>query len=101
MIEAPPAADAPAASPPADEPLATLATTALQPAETATMPTVELQFQQPVKTVGHGANTIELRRLTDEDRRIRRGRRNVLLLLVGAAILMIVVMVLGTPRRNR
>ncbi len=65
------------------------------------MPTVELQFQQPVKTVGHGANTIELRRLTDEDRRIRRGRRNVLLLLVGAAILMIVVMVLGTPRRNR
>ncbi|MCE9632184.1 MAG: hypothetical protein K8S94_15895 [Planctomycetia bacterium] len=82
-----------AAATPQEEPQPT-------PLEAATPPT-ELQFQEPVKTVGSGANTIELRRLTDEERRIRRGRRNILLLLVGAAILMIIVMIFGTPRRKR
>lgn len=98
VTEAPPAADDSAVAPPADDPFAM---PALQAGETAPAVIAELRFQEPVKTVGRGANTIELHRLTDEARRIRRGRRNILLLLVGAAILMIIVMIFGTQRRKR
>lgn len=94
------AADAPAA-PRADDPFAMLATIDLHPGETALATSAELQFQEPVKKVGHGVNAIELHRLTDEDRRNRRSRRNIMLLMVGAALLMMIVVVLGIPRRKR
>lgn len=54
-------------------------------------------LREPVKKAGHGAAAVELRRLSDEERRLRRGRRNVVLLLVGAAVLVAIVFVLGVP----
>jgi hypothetical protein len=59
------------------------------------------QFREPVKVVGRGPTAIQLRRLTDEERRVRRGRRNIIFLLVGAALLIVLTLVLGTPRRRR
>ncbi|MFM8734749.1 MAG: hypothetical protein ACKOC8_06095 [Pirellulales bacterium] len=67
----------------------------------ATTPIAHLQFHDPVKTVGVGAARIELRRLTDEERRIRRSRRNIMLLLVGAAVLIMIVVMLGIPAQRR
>lgn len=71
------------------------------PAAVAATPVAEMQFHEPVKTVGRGAARMELRRLTDEERRIRRSRRNLMLLLVGAAMLIMIVVLLGIPARRR
>jgi hypothetical protein len=63
-------------------------------------PDAEMQFREPVKTVGHGPNAIELRRLTPEEKEARRRRRNIIMLLTGAAILIAIAVVLGFgPRR--
>lgn len=67
---------------------------------TADAAAADFHFRDPVKTVGRGPATIELRRLTDEERRIRRARRSVLFLLVGAAILIALALALGTPPRR-
>ena len=64
-------------------------------------PAAEMQFREPVKTVGHGANEIELRRLTPEEKDARRRRRNIVMLLTGAAILIAIAVVLGSGRRRR
>jgi hypothetical protein len=63
-------------------------------------PDAEMQFREPVKTVGHGPNTIELRRLTPEEKDARRRRRNIIMLLTGAAILIAIAVVLGSGRRR-
>ena len=63
-------------------------------------PDTEMQFREPVKTVGHGANAIELRRLTPEEKDARRRRRNIIMLLTGAAILIAIAVVLGFGRRR-
>jgi hypothetical protein len=60
-------------------------------------PDAGLVFQDPVKTIGRGTAAVELRRLSDEERRLRRGRRNLILLLVGAAVLIAIVVILGMP----
>ena len=61
----------------------------------------DLQFREPVKTVGRGPNAIELRRLTPEEKDARRRRRNIVMLLTGGAILIAIAVVLGPGRRRR
>jgi hypothetical protein len=51
--------------------------------------------------LGRGADAIELKRLSDEERRIRRGRRTIILLVVGVALLAALVMLLGLPAGRR
>lgn len=58
-----------------------------------------LAFQEPVKTIRSGGEEIEIRRLTPEEKRVRRARRNLLILLVGATLLVVLVVVLGTRGR--
>jgi len=51
----------------------------------------ELVFQEPVRTVRHGSTVIEIRRLTPEERRTRRFRRNLMMIVVGVSILLLIV----------
>mgnify|MGYP006289142535 CR=1 FL=1 len=55
----------------------------------------ELQFHEPVLTVGRHGHEKELRRLSAEERRVRRGRRNIVMLLVGVAVLLVIVLVIS------
>ena len=59
----------------------------------------ELVFSEPVRTVRHGETVIEIRRLTPEERRARRFRRNVLMVVVGVSILLAIVLVFGVPKK--
>jgi hypothetical protein len=60
---------------------------------------MELVFTEPVRTVRHGTTVIEIRRLTPEERRARRFRRNVLMIVVGVSILLAIVLVFGVPKK--
>jgi hypothetical protein len=51
----------------------------------------ELVFQEPVRTVRHGNTVIEIRRLTPEERRTRRFRRNLMMIVVGVSLLLLIV----------
>ena len=64
-------------------------------------PVAELQFQEPVRTVGSGDQVITLRRLTPEEKAVRRARRNLIMMLTGVSILMAIVMLFGTKRSKR
>jgi hypothetical protein len=64
-------------------------------------PVKELQFQDPVRTVGSGDQVIALRRLTPEEKAVRRTRRNLIMMLTGVSILMAIVFSLGTKRPKR
>jgi hypothetical protein len=55
----------------------------------------ELSFSEPVRTIRHGDAVIEIRRLTPEERRARRFRRNVLMVVVGVSILLATYMLLS------
>ena len=60
----------------------------------------ELTFTEPVRRVLVGGETIEIRRLSPEERRSRRFRRNLLMIVIGVSILVAIVAVFGTrPRR--
>jgi hypothetical protein len=63
--------------------------------EAAPSPSSPLVFHDPVRRVGDGDHTVELRRLTDEERRARRARRNILLLIAGAAVLIAITVAFG------
>jgi hypothetical protein len=54
-----------------------------------------LVFRDPVRTIGDGSSTVELRRLTDEERRVRRARRNIFLLVAGGAVLIMLTVAFG------
>jgi hypothetical protein len=84
----PPAASPAAASPAADAPA-------------ADAPAAELQFQEPVRTVVSGDQVITLRRLTSEEKALRRTRRNIVMMLAGVSILMAIVRLFGTKRPKR
>lgn len=58
-----------------------------------------LAFRDPVRTVRSGDTEIELRRLSPDEKRTRRARRNLLILVVGAALLVGLAVILGTGRR--
>jgi hypothetical protein len=49
--------------------------------------TPELEMQEPVRTIEADGRTIELRRISDDERRRRKARRTMITLLVGSAIL--------------
>jgi len=99
--ELPPSRSAPQATPdgaaiPAADPIwremaPTLADAADQPAERHR----ELEFREPVSTLETEAGAVELRRLSDEEKRLRRGRRNIVMLLVGTTILIAMTSLLG------
>jgi hypothetical protein len=59
----------------------------------------ELVFAEPVRTVRYGDTEIEIRRLTPEERRSRRFRRNVVMVVVGVSILLAIVLVFGVPKK--
>ena len=61
-------------------------------------PSSDLQFREPVKTVGRGSNAIALRCLTPAEKDARRRRRNIVMLLTGAAILIAIAVLLGMGR---
>jgi len=54
----------------------------------------ELEFKEPIKTVGYGANAVELHCLTPEEKTARRSRRSMVTLLAGVSILMTIVLLL-------
>ena len=64
-------------------------------------PHPELQFQEPLRTVGSGDQVITLRRLTPEEKAGRRARRNLIMMLTGVSILMAIVLLFGTKRPKR
>jgi hypothetical protein len=68
---------------------------------TSPAPVAELQFQEPVRTVGSGDQVITLRRLTPEEKAVRRARRNLIMMLIGVSILMAIVLLFGTKRSKR
>ena len=72
-----------------------------EPVPAAPEPAAEMQFRDPVKMVGRGPNSIELRRLTPQEKDARRRRRNIVMLLMGAAILIAIAVVLGAGRSRR
>ncbi|MFM7137586.1 MAG: hypothetical protein ACKO1M_11030 [Planctomycetota bacterium] len=55
----------------------------------------ELAFSETVRTIRHGNTVIEIRRLTPEERRVRRFRRNVLMIVVGVSILLATYLLLS------
>jgi hypothetical protein len=66
--------------------------------QTATTPAREMEFHEPVRTIGSGDRVVTLHRLTAEEKTARRARRNVIMLLGGVSILMAIVLLLGTKR---
>ena len=74
---------------------------ALADSQVPAAPAAEMQFQEPVRTVGSGDRVIALRRLTPEEKTSRRARRNLIMLLTGVSILMAIVLLLGTKRSKR
>jgi hypothetical protein len=74
---------------------------AASPAASPAAPAAELQFQEPVRTVVSGDQVITLRRLTSEEKALRRTRRNVVMMLAGVSILMAIVLLFGTKRPKR
>jgi len=85
-----PAAVAASITPPED--LSFLDQTPLDPAAS------DLVFQEPVRTVRHGGEVIEIRRLSPEERRKRRFRRTLMMIVIGGSILLLIV-ILNLPRK--
>ena len=54
-------------------------------------PADDLVFKEPVRTVQIGGESIEIRRLSPEERQARRMRRNLVMIVVGVAILLAIV----------
>jgi hypothetical protein len=63
--------------------------------------TTELDFQEPVKTLETAAGPLELRRLSPEEKHVRRTRRSLFMLCGGAMILFLIVLLLGRDKRRR
>ena len=87
--ETEPAPVARAAPPAADEPVPAVGGPPLAPGPD------ELAFREPVRTVRVGGEVVELRRLSPEERRARRIRRNLLLIVVGVSIMLAIVVLAG------
>ena len=59
------------------------------------LPADEVALREPARTVHVGGEVIEIRRLSPEERRARRIRRNLLLIVVGVSILLAIVVLAG------
>ncbi len=55
----------------------------------------ELEFQEPIRTVGSGDDVVVLRRLSESQKAARRTRRTVVMLVAGVAMLLSIVLLLG------
>jgi len=75
----------------------TLAEAAAQPAERHR----GLEFREPVSRLETEAGAVELRRLSAEEKRLRRSRRNIVMLLVGATILIVLTALLGREPKKK
>jgi hypothetical protein len=64
-------------------------------------PLAELAFKEPVRTVQIGGEVVEIRRLSPEERRSRRFRRNLLMIVIGISILMAIAILFGTKSAGR
>ena len=90
-------ADAPAADAVWREMTPSLAEAAAQPAARHR----DLEFREPVSTLETEEGLVELRRLTDEEKRLRRSRRNIVMLLVGTTILIALTALLGRDSKKK
>jgi hypothetical protein len=54
-----------------------------------------MEFREPTLTVETEDGTLEIRRLTDDEKRTSRTRRNLIMLLVGTVILIVITALLG------
>ena len=59
----------------------------------------DLVFREPIRTIRQGNTVIEIRRLTPEERRIRRFRRNLMMIVIGVSILLVIVLLFGVPKK--
>ncbi len=59
----------------------------------------ELELREPVRTIRQGDTVIEIRRLTPEERRARRFRRNLMMIVIGVSILLAIVVIFGVPQK--
>lgn len=60
--------------------------------------------EPPPQTIRHGGQEIELRRLTPEEKAVRRVRRNIITIGAGTAILFAIVLLAarsGKPKRKK
>ena len=96
-VQPAPTAAAPAADPVWREMAPALAEAAVQPVERHR----DLEFREPVRTLETEDGTLELRRLSEEEKRIRRSRRNVVMLLVGTTILIVLTLLLGREPKKK
>ncbi len=60
----------------------------------------DLTFREPVRTIRQGDTVIELRRLTPEERKVRRFRRNLMMIVVAVSILLAIVLIFGVPAKT-
>ena len=87
-----------AAEDPAWQQMATTLTESVaQPAERHR----DMEFREPALTVETEEGTHEIRRLTDEEKRIRRSRRNLMMLLAGTVILIVITTLLGRDKPKK
>jgi hypothetical protein len=95
-------ADSPSAEPGPVEPPAAASPGEFPAAATASpLPRAgDLAFKEPVRTMLVGGEMIEIRRLSPEERRSRRFRRNLLMIVIGVSILLVIVALFGTPPRR-
>jgi len=85
----------PPSEPQPSQPLDQLPAAAFEP-PLAEPPLAELAFKEPVRTVQIGGEVVEIRRLSPEERRSRRFRRNLLMIVIGISILMAIAILFGT-----
>jgi hypothetical protein len=96
-VVAPPLTPEPiAAAAPADERNESLPQVGGAPVEARSE---ELVFAEPVRTIRQGDRVIEIRRLSPEERRSRRFRRNLMMIVVGISILLAIVLLFGFPAK--
>lgn len=95
MLQAPPA--------PSPGDTADAATAAHEPAvAAASADAASYRFRESGPTViGTGADAIELRRLSPEEKQARRVRRNLIMLLSGSAILIVLALIFGRSAGKR
>jgi hypothetical protein len=59
----------------------------------------DLVLREPIRTIRQGDTVIEIRRLTPEERKARRFRRNLMMIVIGISILMAIVIIFGVPQK--
>lgn len=61
----------------------------------------DMEFREPPLAVETEVGEVELRRLTEEEKRVRRARRNLIMLLAGTLILIVITALLGREKPRK